>query len=427
MTRSRAAIVLAGVVALAGLGWAFGGRFGSPDRGVAVETVARGPFARVVHAEGVLEAEEATQLTVPATAQGALKIAWLAEDGAVVDRGDVVVRFDPTDMEEQLEDGRAEADTVDAERRGTRSREGTALDNLRLDAGIAERELDYADTFRNKDPDVFSRVEIVESSIDRLLAVRRRDHALDVHDIREDLLRTELDLLELKSRAAGLKIDQARTGLSDLEIRAPHAGILVLRRDRGEPPRVGEMVWRGNPVAEIPRLERMKARVFVLEADAGGVERGSRAEVVLEAHPDRTYAATVGTVSALAKRRSRWSPVQYFEIELALDETDAARMKPGQRVSARLRLDAVGDALTVSREAVFTDDDGGRFVWRRNGTGFERAAVALGPTALGRAVVRDGLREGDVVALVDPERDRGRDGAEGTDLPAGPVLPGAAR
>jgi multidrug efflux pump subunit AcrA (membrane-fusion protein) len=421
-----AGIALAALAALAVAGWATSGRLATRGDTVAVETVDRGPFARVVHADGVLEAEEATQLTVPATAQGGLKIAWLAEDGTAVRRDDVVVRFDPTDMEEQLRDGRAEAETVEAERRGTRSREGAALDNLRRDAGIAERELDYVDAFPNKDPDVFSRVEIVESTIDRLLAVRRRDHALDVHGIREALLRTDLDLLDLERRGAELKIDQAREGLSELEIRAPHDGILVLRRDRGEPPRVGEMVWRGNAVAEIPRLERMRARVFVLEADAGGVSQGAPAEVVLEAHPDRPFAATVETVSALAKRRSRWSPVQYFEIELALDETDAGRMKPGQRVRARLHLDAIDDALTVSREAVFTDEDGVHHVWRRNGDGFERVPVELGPGALGRAVVRAGIEVGDVVALEDPERAGEDEPAAGPPAPAGPSVPGAA-
>jgi multidrug efflux pump subunit AcrA (membrane-fusion protein) len=393
---------------------------------VPVEVVVRGPFAREVHADGVLAAEQATVLSAPATLRRGVKIAWLADDGTRVSEGDVVVRFDPTEMESQLYDGRAERATVEGNQEKTRVLETVALDNLERDATLASVELDYADAFQAKDAQIFSRIEIIESRIDRDLATHRRDHALELHDIRSDLMEVELDLLDLERSKAELQIEEAEEGLSELEIRAPHDGIFVLRRDWGETPAIGEVVWRGQPVAEIPQLDRMKADVFVLEADAGGLEPGAPAVVVLEAHPGLEFGGEVRTVAALAKRRSRWSPVQYFAVEIALHETDREVMKPGQRVRAMIRLERRDDVLTVSRDAVFEGDDGERFVWRRAGGRFERAPVGLGSSALGRVVVESGLDEGDRIALLDPSTSFDESTWVDTDAGDGTsVLPGA--
>jgi multidrug efflux pump subunit AcrA (membrane-fusion protein) len=163
----------------------------------------------------------------------------------------------------------------------------------------------------------------------------------------------------------------------------------------------------------------MEADVYVLEADAGGLAPGKPAVVMLESRPGVDYAARVVRVDALAKPRFRSSPVQYFGITLALDRTDPAVMKPGQRVRARLRLDERPRALTLPRQAVF-ERDGRTIVYRRKSAGFEARfeaiPVELGPSGAGRIVVETGLRPGDVVALADPAR---RSEPDGTPEPGG--------
>jgi multidrug efflux pump subunit AcrA (membrane-fusion protein) len=160
-------------------------------------------------------------------------------------------------------------------------------------------------------------------------------------------------------------------------------------------------VWGGQQLAEIPRLEEMEAEVFVLEADAGGLAPELSAAVWLEAHQQRAYTATVTHVDALAKRKKRWVPLQYFGVILELERTDPELMKPGQRVRAELRLDQRDEALVVPREAVF-ERDGNRVVYRQSGFGFEPVEVVAGPATLGRVVIEQGLDEGDLIALADP-------------------------
>ena len=276
--------------------------------------------------------------------------------------------------------------------------------------------------FQKKDELIFSRSEIIESEIDEELARERERHARAARATRQRLAGTEADLLAIDHRKAALKMGEAKAGLASLELTAPHDGLLVFRRNRmGQPPRVGDTLWNGQPIAEIPELGTMVAEVYVLEADAGGLAAGKPASVRLESRPDVEHRARIARVDALARPRLRESPVQYFGVVLELERTDPAVMKTGQRVRAWLALEERASALAVPRQAVF-ERDGRRIVYRRAGGGFEPVEVTLGPAAAGTVVVESGLAAGDAIALRDPTRPDRPAGAE--DDPNAPAEPG---
>ena len=68
-------------------------------------------FSRQVTADGNLKSTKATPLSAPHDAPGQLKIAWLVPDGSLLKKDEVVVRFDPTDFDTQLQAGREDHDT----------------------------------------------------------------------------------------------------------------------------------------------------------------------------------------------------------------------------------------------------------------------------------------------------------------------------
>ncbi len=364
--------------------------------------IERRPFVHKVTAEGVLKAEKTTPLTVPTEVQRTVRLAWLAEDGSVVAEGDLVARFDATEMEEQLDKGEADLESARLSADKSRLEGGVKVTALETRRKVADLELGHAQRFQKTDADVFSRNEIVESEIDEALAVERKSHAAESRVTQQSLNRTDLDLLGIQERRARQTIDQAREGLSALEVRAPHAGILTLARNwRGEVPQVGAEMWRSQEIAEIPDLTTMEAEVFVLEADAGGLEAGKPATLVVEARPGEVFSATIRRVDAVAKPQFRGSPVQYFGVVLALEQAPAATMKPGQRVRATLILDEVESALVVPRQAV-VQENGVTRVFVATSVGFEPRQVEIGASSLGLVVVTAGLDEGDRIALAPP-------------------------
>lgn len=420
------AVVAVAVVATAALA-AFGsfGSFGSfgGEGDVPTAEVRRGALERKVAADGVLQAATATPLIVPRESPGRLRIAWLPPEGTRLAAGDVAVRFDPTELERTLVDRQADLEANDFKRSEQDAQADARLGNLDRDTQVARRELEHATEFKSQDETIFSRNEIIESGIDQDLASERLDHARESRTREETIAGTEVAILGIERRKLQFELDRAQRAVAALEIRAPHDGFLIFERNwRGDPPRVGDSVYPGQRLAEIPRAGAMEVEAYVLEADAGGLVPGKRARVFLEAYPGRVHEGEVARVDSVAKPRHRSSPVQYFAVTLALDETDEAHMKPGQRVHAEIFLDRLDGVLTVPRQAVF-ENDGESVVYRQEGDELTPVPVAVGAATQGRVVVTGELQEGDRVALRDPKAPAA---APGTDaVPAEAGLAGA--
>ena len=365
-------------------------------------------FARRVTAEGTLEATKATAITAPRNASKPMKVAWIANDGTLLRKGDVIVRFDSTDFENLLLSGREDRTTATNKLTKANAESSATRTNLGRDARLAQAELEAAKRFKFDDAEVFSRYARIEAEVDQDLAGQRKRHAEEVLGVRDDLSRVERDLLSIEDRKAGIKIKEAVDGLQALQVVAPHDGILVLKRNwRGEMPRVGDSVWRGQPIGDIPELQAMKAQVFVLEADAAGLAVGEKATIAIESDARRTFSGTIQSVDKVARPRIPRQPVQYFGVTVALDRTDPKLMKPGARVRAVLEVENQSNAFAIPRQALF-EKEGKRLVYRKHGAAFEPVEVTIGSSSAGRVVVTKGLADGDEIALEDPEKKNDR-------------------
>lgn len=389
--------------------------------------VARERLARRVTAEGNLRAVKATPITAPGGSgrSGPKKLAWIAADGARVKANEVVAKFDASGPEKELRDGEVDLESASAAMRAEQLRSTVAVAGRDAAAALASKELAQTRQFQSKDEQIYSRNQIIESAIDETLATARRDHAEATKQVERDLLRSKIGMIDVQRRKAEVAIKHAQAELEAMELRAPHDGLLVLRRNwRGELPKVGDQLWPGQELAELPLLDMMEAEVFVLEVDGSALAVQQHVDLVIEARPDVTYAGKVRLVDKLAKPRIDQVPVQYFAVVVELDRTDPQVMKPGQRVTATITIDEA-DALVVPRQAVFVKD-GKSFVYRRGPRGdFQQVEVELGAATQGRVAVTRGLAAGDHIALRDPTRsiEQTLGGSSAAGAPAGGATP----
>ena len=423
MKRGLIAVVVAGAL---GLGVAKLLR-GAPSVGpqVATFTVVKTHFTRRVHSDGNLRAMEATQLMTPRLpgSWGAMKLAWVAHDGTSVHNGDVIARFDPSDIEKQLAASRADREQADIKLHEEQVKGKSAAADRQSEAQLADAELAERKQFQSKDQQIFSRNQIIESEIDEGLANARQQHAEQAKQIESRVSASNVAVIGVDQQKADLAIRHASQALATMQIVAPHDGILVLHRNRkGELPKLGDSLWPGQPIGELPLLDAMEAEVFVLEVDGNGLAEKQAVEVMIEARPRLTYTGKVKLVEKLAQPREEGSPVQYFTVVVALDKTDLDVMKPGQRVQATIVIDDE-DALVVPREAVI-DKDNKNVVYRAAADGYEPVAVELGAATTGRVVIKSGLAAGDVIALRDPTDTRSNVGNAGSGSGTG-TKPGA--
>ncbi len=94
---------------------------------------------------------------------------------------------------------------------------------------------------------------------------------------------------DTEANASQSDVDSLRTNLLDRTILAPIDGTVVAK-----PVEVGEMVVpAGNPVAEVADFRSLLVETDVPEGRLHLVQKGSPAEIVLDAYPDRRYRGEV--------------------------------------------------------------------------------------------------------------------------------------
>jgi HlyD family secretion protein len=376
-----------------------------PTDDVATFKVEPMTFARRVTAEGTLKPVKATPLAVPQNATSPMKVSWIANDGALLHKGDVVVQFDAAEFQDLLLRGNEDRSTANNKLEKANAESSATRTNLGRDARLAQSELEAAQRFKFDDAEIFSRYARIEAEVDQNLASSRKRHAVEVLGVRDNLARVEHDLLAIEDRRAGIKIKQAEEGLQALQVTAPHDGILVMTRNwRGDMARVGDTMWRGQPIGEIPELTSMQAEVFVLEADAAGLAVDQKATLFLEADSHQQFKGKIKSVDKVARPRIPRQPVQYFGVTVELERTDPRLMKPGARVRATLEVENQSNAFAIPRQALF-EKEGKKLVYRKKAEKFEPVEVTIGSSSAGRVVVTKGLGRGDEIALEDPTKE----------------------
>ncbi len=359
------------------------------------------PFVRIVRAEGFLKPHQSTMISTPADSR-AILIDFLAEDGAQVKKGDVVVRFDDTDASRNLVDSRAEQQAANHKIARERTQIDNQLNERDRTTSLTQEELKRSKELGRKDPRFFPRNEVIESEIDEGLLTARIKQTGAARKVEEKLSRTRIEIIGVERRKAEQEGKNAALAMKRLEMKAPHDGTWVLQRWGNRTLQAGDRAFSGMRIGEVAMNDRMDAEVFVLEVDAGGLVSGKRAKVFVEARPDDALEAIVKQVDPFPKPKSPEIPAQYFgsilEIPMAVKG-----LKPGQRLHAEIIIEELPQALAVPRQAVFQNDKGAYVHRRTNSNSFEEVKVRMGPGTVGRVVLTEGVKSGDILALRDPK------------------------
>src|SRR5439155_20931344 len=143
----------------------------------------------------------------------------------------------------------------------------------------------------------------------------------------------QIALLTSKQTTAAAIVTDTQNAIKAMTILAPRNGTIVYVTNwRGDKKKVGDTCWRMERVIEIPDLSRMIARGDVDEVDAGKVAVGQRVTIRLDAHPDEEFHGTITRAGKTVQQQQQTrDPMKVLRVEIALDKSDPAKMRPGMR------------------------------------------------------------------------------------------------
>jgi hypothetical protein len=160
---------------------------------------------------------------------------------------------------------------------------------------------------------------------------------------------------------------------------------------------VGDTVNAGMVVAQIPDLRNWIVTANIGELDRGHLSVGQKVSVGIVALPDASFTGTVKEIGGTTGRF--WD--RHFECKIELAQVSPG-MRPGMTTNIVITTGTLRHALWIPSQALF-ESDGRTYVYEETAAGFVPHDVKMIRRSESQ-VVLEGLKEGQVVALANPEQ-----------------------
>lgn len=401
----RAVLVLVIFAALAGAG-VYGYRHyrGKADHSALATAVARkGEFLVIVNCRGELVAGRSVQITAPLNVPD-LRIVWQAQPGSQVKAGDVVVRFDASGAKRQLQ-----------EKEATLRQSQASLDQATAQGKIQE-EQDKLELAWQKHTVERAKLEVSKAEI--VSALQAQESRIDL-GLAEEKQKVQQSALELnkasgQSKIASLRAQHAKNQsdvditvkrISQMEVKTPAAGVVTFAMNysqgwmNAKQFKVGDNVWPGSTIAEIPDLASLQMKAKVEEIERGRIQTGQPSRVHLDPFPEKPFDASLASISPLTEQNFEWPPSRNFRAYAAFAKFDE-RLRPGMNGRLDVVVGRIPDAISVPSKAIFARQ-GKPVVLAVNAEGVSPVFVEIVARNPDEVAVT-GIAAGSRVALVDP-------------------------
>lgn len=407
----RSAVGLMALAALAVIGARAFEEAHTPKAGIPTTRVKRGTIEMKVYTTGELRPSKTSMLVAPPVG-GTLQIIHLKPTGTRVKKDDVVIEFDPSEQEFNLE--QAKSDLAQGEQEITKAKADAAVQTSQDQVDLLKAKFDVR------------RAELDVSKNELLSAIDAKKNLLTLDEAKRHLAQLEQDIKsrtasgqatiavsEAKRNKARVAMQQARANIGKMTIRAPLDGLVAVKENQDSAGgmffsgmvlpeyREGDQVWPGRMVAQVVDVDDMEIQAKVDENDRANINPGQPIEVRVDALPGQTYTGKVKTVAGMASNNF-WggATVRKFDASFQLDKADA-RLRPGITAQVIIKGDMTKSALYLPPQAVF-DKEGKPMVYVKNGLRFEPREVKIVRRTEGELII-EGINEGTEVALVNPE------------------------
>lgn len=223
----------------------------------------------------------------------------------------------------------------------------------------------------------------------------------------DEIEKSQLRSAEIELKQARNELRRVEANIDRMVVKAPLDGIAVvqpiIRGTEFTTIQPGDQIYPGQLFMKVVDPNSMVVNAFVNQADVESLRVGARAHVRFDAYPDLELPAHVYSVGALGRTgRFRANFLSEIPVALRLDKLDA-RVIPDLSVSVDVIVEAESGPALAPREALFQESARDNpHVFVKGPSGWAKRDVSVGLMNNTVAVIRSGLRPGEVLAAERP-------------------------
>ncbi len=367
--------------------------------------VERGDFSINVYTSGELEAKNSEYIRGPGGLRTVgiwnITISELIPEGTIVEEGDWVATLDRTEISNRLKDVETELEKLQT--LYTQTQLDTTLelrtarnDLVNLQHAYEEAEINLEES-QYEPPSTIRQAELNLQKAERTYKQAKENYQLRLEQAKARMQEVTASLNQQKRRYKNM-LDI----IEEFEIHAPKSGMLIYRRAwNGEKVTVGSQIssW-DNIVATLPDFSVMLSKTYINEIDISRVKTGQKAEIVVDAFPDRKFTGKVTSVANIGEQRPDMD-ARVFETEIQINEFDSI-LRPAMTTKNTIITNIIPDVLYIPIEAVHAIDTL-NYVFNESQNRIIRQEVITGARNENHIVIEKGLNEGDIVWLSVPD------------------------
>jgi multidrug efflux pump subunit AcrA (membrane-fusion protein) len=329
--------------------------------------------------------------------------------GTHVRKGQVIAEFDRQYQLVRLDDFRASVSDMQNGLNALRQTLDVEAKAHKASIEAAKADLDKA-RYDLKTIPVQSAIAAEGLKLAEQEASARYKELLSEVKLKEAARASEWRLNTLEIEQGKIELGRVEANAGKMLVRAPIEGNTVMsstwRGGEFGQIQAGDELHPGMMFARVVDSNSMIISAAVNQSDIESIRVGYQARVRFDAYPDLELPARVYSIGAMPKSGGfRAAYVKEVPVMLKLERLDP-RVIPDLSVSVDVVLGAEPSAVLAPLEGIFTDAAGGaRYAFVGTAGGWERREVEIGLTNNVAAVIRSGLRPGEVIAAERPPQE----------------------
>ena len=376
--------------------------------------VERKDFTQTLRLNGTTQASRSFVVLAPrleGAQVGSMVITKLAPAGTNVEKGDVLVEFDPQAEERDYLDKKSTYENLvgqvaqkQADENIARAKDDTAMKQAEDELKRAQLELQ-----RNE---IVSRIDAEKNqeAVDEAQTTLKQ--LKETYQLKRAAAAAAIRIVEIQRDRALEAMRYSQGNAAKMVVHSPMPGVVVYNTiwlgGRMGTVQQGDQVRPGVPFLQVVDPSQMEVRVQLNQVDLLKVHPGQQAQMHLDAYPGMTLPVILEDLSPLGHTGQFTEAVRSFTARFSVQGMDA-RLLPDLSAALDLDLGSQKSVLVIPWQSIGLEGDHS-FVWLEARGGFEKRTVQTTSRNDLEAVVKSGLSEGDIIrrTAIDDQPGQGR-------------------
>jgi multidrug efflux pump subunit AcrA (membrane-fusion protein) len=350
---------------------------------------------------GVVEAAQAITYGCPRRADG--YITYIVEDGVAVKDSDVVCIIEDKDVNTRFSESSTNLEIAIAGLSKTKA-------DLDLQYSLMEAQVknNAAETdIANLDSVQFKYLSPKQQKIKQLeleiVAIQKRKLQKKLRSL-AIINQSELKKKEFEIQRYTSDIRSSKEQMDGLVIRSTKSGrIFRAMYYKGRKVQIGDNVWNGMPVVNIPDLTKMKVKITASEGEYKRINENDVVEYTFDSMSKNRAWGKIVKKSPMGQPIKENSKIKVFEIEASVD-TSKVTPDPGLTTNCKIILKKIKNAIVIPQITIF-EQDSMKVVYVKKSGKYEMRQILTGVSSQKSAVVIAGLQQNEKISFIKPESD----------------------